>query len=803
MEIRYTKLFSKIIEDSLALAKSMSHEFVTPEHILTSLSTLPQFNEALAMLDVSGEKLNAEMNAYLSTLDKAPLPNEMPEMSYQFQMVVARAAMIADDVDKKKQHVITIPHIVEAIMGLKDSFAEYMLSSRIANKYMQLLSLLDETCKGDTINDLKSNLSVNVVEKHIGNAPIDNFDLSDLPDGINGQHLDDAKMLFVDNISEFYNDYPPIVGRTNELSRMIEAICRCDNNNIMLVGEHGVGKTAMIYALARHLREGKVPRRLKKINVYSIDLISLSSGTMYKGEIENRIRETIDNICNRDSLAIISLEGLHTLMLQNPNSDSAVDVGSLLNNYLSDSCISIIISLSYDEMSKSVHKNKTLMQRFQRIDINEPTEEETIEILTGIKIKYETYHKVEYTPEAIRSTVELSKKHIRDRFLPEKAIDLIDQTGARIEALKRRKKTIEAEDIAESLRVRYNIKAVGEKDEEALMQTLAERMKAKIYGQDDAIDTIVSAVQLWKSGLSDPDKPIANLLFVGPTGVGKTEVARTLAEEMGLPLQRFDMSEYVEKHTVAKLIGSPAGYIGYEDGGLLTEAIIKNPNCVLLLDEIEKAHADIFNVLLQVMDYGSLTDNRGQKANFQNVIIIMTSNAGAQYAHMASLGFGSRTTSGDAMLTEVKKTFKPEFINRLTGTVVFNEMDSHMANLIFDKKVSIFASRLATRQVQMHFTDEARKYLLAKGITKEYGAREIERVVSNVLKPLFVKEILFGKLKKGGIATVVLHGDTLSLEVKKSEKEVTIELSAPSGTHTPQKHTRKISPLKSSDQSGK
>ncbi len=788
MEIKYTQLFSKAIEGALSMARSMEHEYVTPEHILAALCNIPPFVEAVAYVGGSAEELKVELEKYLHSLEKTKRPSEMPDMSYQFQMVIARAAMIAERT-KQKAKLITVPYVVEALFALKDSWAESLLSACVHNKNMQFVEILDRTCSGDEAT-AKSNLSVNVIEKRISTNPIDN----DMP-------IDDEQTpLFVDNISEMCDEYPPIVGRTNELTQMLEALCRCDNNNIMLVGEHGVGKTALVFALASLIRKGNVPKRLRQMNVLSIDVVAMSAGVQYKGEMENRMRAVMESIRTKDESVIICLEGIQSLMVQNQNSDAGVDVVAMLNPYLTDNTTPIICALTFDEMSKSLHRNKSIFNLFQRIDVNEPTIDESIDILNGLKSKYEHYHNAVYTPEAIRSAVELSKKHVRERFLPEKAIDLIDQAGARSEVAKRRRKLIDKDEVEETLRARYNIKAVGEKDESAMLSTLAERMKAKVYGQDDAIDAIVSAVQLWKSGLSDPEKPIANLLFVGPTGVGKTEVARTLAEEMGVPLQRFDMSEYVEKHTVAKLIGSPAGYIGYEDGGLLTEAIIKNPNCVLLLDEIEKAHPDIYNILLQVMDYGSLTDNRGQKASFQNVILIMTSNAGAQYAHMASLGFGSRTTSGDAMLSEVKKMFKPEFVNRLTGMVVFNDMDRHMANLIFDKKISIFAERLSSRMVSMTLSDEAHEWLLSKGITKEYGAREIDRVIGNVLKPLFVKEILFGKLKKGGNVKVVMSNGELKLEVQKeTTKIVTVDLTQPDVVVTTKKTPRRRSTTKASD----
>jgi ATP-dependent Clp protease ATP-binding subunit ClpA len=445
----------------------------------------------------------------------------------------------------------------------------------------------------------------------------------------------------------------------------------------------------------------------------------------------------------------------------------------MLKPYLETGSIRFIGSTTYEEYNRHFSRSKGLVRRFQQIDIPEPTPEETKHILRQLREPYEQFHGVIYDEAALDFAVDASYKFVNDRFLPDKAIDLIDEAGAAKENEKSKKKKKESAattpvtkaDIADVLAktCKVDAMAMNEDEDNSQLESLAPRLLAKIYGQDEAIRQVVEAVQLSKAGLLDDNKPLASLLFVGPTGVGKTEVARVLAKELGITLLRFDMSEYTEKHTVAKLIGSPAGYVGYEDGGLLTDAIRKTPNCVLLLDEIEKAHQDIYNILLQVMDYARLTDNKGRKADFRNVILIMTSNAGAQYAAQANIGFTGKVSRGEAMLKQVKKTFKPEFINRLTGTVVFNDMDREMATLILKKKLGELQEKLTAKQVTMTLSDEAFAQLLEEGFTREYGAREMDRVIAQRLKPLLMKEILFGSLKQGGNVTITTSDGSLSI----------------------------------------
>ena len=573
-------------------------------------------------------------------------------------------------------------------------------------------------------------------------------------------------------MNELYQQHNPLIGREQELERTIQVLCRRDKNNPLHVGEPGVGKTALVWGLARMIEDGKVPERLKGSRIYQLDIGTLLAGTQYRGDFENRIKQIMDGIQEESHKNIVYIDEIHTLVGAGATGEGSMDASNMLKPYLESGSIRFIGSTTYEEYNRYFSRSKGLVRRFQQIDIPEPTPEETKHIVRQLREQYEKFHGVTYDEAALDFAVDASYKFVNDRFLPDKAIDLIDEAGASFESEELRVKSEESAaavvtkaDIAEVLAKTCKVDALAMKEDEdnSVLETLAPRLLAKIYGQDEAIQQVVEAVQLSKAGLLDDNKPLASLLFVGPTGVGKTEVARVLAKELGITLQRFDMSEYTEKHTVAKLIGSPAGYVGYEDGGLLTDAIRKTPNCVLLLDEIEKAHQDIYNILLQVMDYARLTDNKGRKADFRNVILIMTSNAGAQFAGQANIGFTGKVSRGEAMLKQVKKTFKPEFINRLSGTVVFNDMDEQMATLILRKKLGELQEKLTAKQVEMELTDEAFAQLLKEGFTREYGAREMDRVIAQRLKPLLMREILFGSLKQGGKVRVGTDKEKLTI----------------------------------------
>ena len=633
---------------------------------------------------------------------------------------------------------LDVPHLARALLGLEDSWAAYMLKKELAENVEEFMGELISYYE-DTDNDGEE---------------------SDMED--EESHDRQQWKRLVTCLNDTVAEHHPLIGREKELERTIQVLCRKDKNNPLHVGEPGVGKTALVYGLTARIEKGDVPDRLKGCKVFQMDLGTMLAGTQFRGDFEKRIKQVMEGV-QKVGNAIVYIDEIHNLVGAGRGSDGSMDASNMLKPYMEQGSIRFIGSTTYYEYNRYFSKSRGIVRRFQQIDIQEPTVEETIRIIEGLQKQFEAFHHVKYKKEAITYAVEASAKYINERFLPDKAIDLIDEAGAYREIHPTDKKTqyVDKALINDILQRICKIDAMALKEDgNQTLETLEKRIKARIYGQDDAVRMVVEAVQMSKAGLLDENKPLASLLFVGPTGVGKTEVARVLALELGIQLVRFDMSEYTEKHTVAKLIGSPAGYVGYEDGGLLTDAIRKTPNCVLLLDEIEKAHQDIYNILLQVMDYASLTDNKGRKADFRNVVLIMTSNAGAQYAGQA-VGFDANTSRGEAMLRQVKKTFKPEFINRLSGTVVFHDMDLKMAGLILDKKLRELQEKLTLKNVVMRLSVEARKHLLNEGFTREYGAREMDRVIASQLKPLLMRAILFGKLKKGGEAYVDLQNGKL------------------------------------------
>lgn len=732
-EIKQTERASRILNNALECCKSYRHEFIMPEHLLSVLIEDDNFNAALNIF-YSPQVLAGRLEEFLKQVDFVPEGIEYePEVSAQMGKVIESAVQ---DVALSSAESIDTPHLVGGILKLKESWAAYLLKDCLYNKEPNFMSQLINFC------DFDDKLQDETEEKK-GTA---------------------AWQKLVTCMNDHYKRYNPLIGRELELKRTIQVLCRRDKNNPLHVGEAGVGKTALVWGLARLIEEDKVPKRLKGSKIYQLDMGTLLAGTQYRGDFENRIKQIMDGIQEESENNIVYIDEIHTLVGAGATGEGAMDASNMLKPYLESGKIRFIGSTTYEEYNRHFSRSKGLIRRFQQIDLLEPSVEDTKNIIRQLKPRYEEFHEVKYSDEAISFAVDASAKHINDRFLPDKAIDLIDEAGAAME-IDDNVKIIGKKEIADVLSKTCKVDALSEAEDEDFQQleSLANRMLSQIYGQDEAIRQVVESVQMSRAGLLDDNKPLASLLFVGPTGVGKTEVARVLSKELGIALIRLDMSEYTEKHAVAKLIGSPAGYIGYEDGGLLTDAIRKNPNCVLLLDEIEKAHQDIYNILLQVMDYARLTDNKGRHADFRNVVLIMTSNAGAQFASQASIGFNSNVSRGDAMMKQVKKTFKPEFLNRLSGAVVFHDMDKQMATLILQKKLRELDSKLETRQVYMKLSPDAFEYILKEGFTPEYGAREMDRVISQKLKPLLMREILFGSLKKGGNITIDIKDGSLSV----------------------------------------
>ena len=744
-EIRQTERTREVLKETMACCQEYRHEFVMPEHLLLVLTddecfgnTLNDYYPSLSLAEQIEEEL-AKMET---------VPEEKayePEASVQMGHVIEFACQ---QVVNSSAKALDLPHLVMGILSLKESWACYLLKEALGDRESEFMSQLISAYEFD--DRLEEDTSGN------SRQPKEQA----------------AWRRLVTCMNELYEQHNPLIGREQELERTIQVLCRRDKNNPLHVGEPGVGKTALVWGLARMIEDGKVPERLKGSRIYQLDIGTLLAGTQYRGDFENRIKQIMDGIQEESHKNIVYIDEIHTLVGAGATGEGSMDASNMLKPYLESGSIRFIGSTTYEEYNRYFSRSKGLVRRFQQIDIPEPTPEETKHIVRQLREQYEKFHGVTYDEAALDFAVDASYKFVNDRFLPDKAIDLIDEAGASFESEELRVKSEESAtavvtkaDIAEVLAKTCKVDALAMKEDEdnSVLETLAPRLLAKIYGQDEAIQQVVEAVKLSKAGLLDDNKPLASLLFVGPTGVGKTEVARVLAKELGITLQRFDMSEYTEKHTVAKLIGSPAGYVGYEDGGLLTDAIRKTPNCVLLLDEIEKAHQDIYNILLQVMDYARLTDNKGRKADFRNVILIMTSNAGAQFAGQANIGFTGKVSRGEAMLKQVKKTFKPEFINRLSGTVVFNDMDEQMATLILRKKLGELQEKLTAKQVEMTLTDEAFAQLLKEGFTREYGAREMDRVIAQRLKPLLMREILFGSLKQGGKVRVGTDKEKLTI----------------------------------------
>ena len=788
---------------------SYHHEFLMPEHLLLSIIDHPEVVRIMRRMKIDQKSMRQELDAWLKQQERIPkeFSHVKPEPSVLFKAMHSSAYLVnlAGGAGVK----LNVTHFLTAMLTLPYAEAPYLIDKYIGEQGEKFTRLVGEKFPDEEDPEMKelskfSPLLANESEGGLSDEELmnemrafiesgssdfddddedgddgdfwyDDDDDNDEDDGIDNDEYEDPEgwqtgkrhpsdwHKLVTCISDKVDQHNPLIGREKELDRTIQVLCRAEKNNPLHVGEPGVGKTALVFGLAKLINENQVPDRLKGARIYGMDIGQMLAGSQYRGDFEKRIKMVMDGAAKEGNV-IIYIDEIHNMIGAGRGSDGGPDASNMLKQYLEAGDIRFIGSTTYEEYNRYMAKSKGIVRRFQQIDIKEPSVDEAIKILEGLQHKYNIYHGVTYRKDALEYAVRASDKYISNRFLPDKAIDLMDEAGAYLEVhpANRQRSYVTKAVIQQILTKVCKIDAAAIKDEDnSALASLRQRMLDKIYGQDTAVDKVVEAVMMAKAGLIDDDKPMASLLFVGPTGVGKTEVARVLARELGIELVRFDMSEYTEKHAVAKLIGSPAGYVGYEDGGQLTDAIRKTPNCVLLLDEIEKAHSDIYNILLQVMDYARLTDNKGQKADFRNVILIMTSNAGAQYASQANIGFAGNVSRGQAMLAQVKKTFRPEFINRLSDTVVFHDMDRHMAELILDKKLAQLADKLSAKGVSIELTPQTREQLLKWGFTKEYGAREMDRVIGNRLKPVLMKALLFGKLKKGGKAVVKLEGKEL------------------------------------------
>ncbi len=727
--MKLSKDISDMFEGSVEYSLKNKFEYITPEIFLIVLLQNEKFKEAYELCNGDASKLESNLLDYLKTnVDRTE--NETYTFSEGALWVLAYAQRHAEN---SEDELVTIAHVVSGIFHLKESYAVYFMQIQGVEEVdlMRQIAAVEEDFEVYEEND-------------------DDDDLSFLDEDY--EKTSANLKFYAPCLNETLKDINPLIGRKDEIDRTIQVLCRKDKNNPLHMGEPGVGKTAITYGLVQMINEGKVPEPLIGSKVFALDLGGMLAGTQYRGDFEKRFKYVLNEI-SKEEKPIIYLDEIHNLAGAGAVGESSFDAGNMLKAYLSDGHIRFIGATTFEEYKKYFEKNKSLVRRFQNIEIKEPSEAETVEILEGLREKYESFHKVKYEDDVFEYATRMSAKLINERFLPDKAIDLIDEAGSyrKLNPTKGKVQKVGKDVINEVLTkiCRVPVETVNT-DEITGLSTLESRLKKQIFGQDEAVSQVVNAIKFSKAGLTDEDKPLASLLFVGPTGVGKTEIARTLSKELGIKLIRFDMSEYTEKHTVAKLIGAPAGYVGYEEGGLLTEEIRKNPSAVLLLDEIEKAHSDIFNVLLQVMDYATLTDNQGRKADFRNVILIMTSNAGANRLGKPAIGFMGGRADLNVLEEEVKRTFQPEFRNRLNKIVMFHGMDEEMGARVVGKKISELADVLKKKNINLTVDKTARKLIEKKGISTEFGAREVDRVIRNDIKPLLVNDILFGALKNGG-----------------------------------------------------
>ena len=779
-KIRISPILLAATTECCSLATLWRHEYLTPEHLLFSIASNAYFSDALRRYGARSESITDALKIYIDDLETVP-KGEKFELHISVYLDIVRKEMR----ELAGQEVLDAPHLIQVIFNHPEMYACYALTQALHSSNPSdedlFLKLLKRSCAfNNSFDDEDDELSLcsdyirvfgdaecidTPIEIVSDNEAIDDDDDDDeeyenyeyeFPLSGGQSSLSGSEEIswrnYVKVIQFDPQKHNPLIGREAEIARTLQVLCRKEKNNPLHLGDPGVGKTAIIYGIADMLSHNKAPKRILGTTIYQLDLSSLVSGTQYRGEFEKRVKAVMDGIL-KEGNAIVYIDGIHNIVGTGATGESHVDAANLLKPYFENSEIQFIGSTTFADYKRSLANSPSITRYFQQIDIPEPSVDEAINILRGLKSRFERFHGVTYTDDAIEYAVKASARYINNRALPDKAIDLIDEAGAYLELYPDDQMTVTKNSISQVLAKVCKVEHLADSNaDDEHLDTLYERINAKIYGQDEALKSVVEAVQMSRAGLLEENKPVASLLFVGPTGVGKTEVARVLAHEMGMNLVRFDMSEYAEKHTVAKLIGSPAGYVGYDDGGLLTDAIRRTPNCVLLLDEIEKAHPDIYNILLQVMDYASLTDNHGNKADFRHVILIMTSNAGAQHAGKPAVGFNSTVRRGDVMAKAVKSTFKPEFINRLSSVVVFNDLSRHMAELILEKRIKELSERLKPNKITLSISSQCREWLLNKGFTPEYGARELDRVISHSLKSKLMREILFGKLKNGGNA---------------------------------------------------
>ncbi len=749
---------------ALGLANDRRHEYATLEHLLLALGDDADAATVLRACGVDVEKLKRDLTEFLDK-DLAGLVSDRggdPKPTAGFQRVVQRAAI---HVQSSGRDEVTGANVLVALFSERESHAVYFLQ-------------LQDMTRLDAVNFISHGIAKapgRSAPRPVQGAPKGEEEggaaREEREEKPRGGRNQDALSTYCVNLNKkaAQGKIDPLIGREQEVERTIQILCRRTKNNPLYVGDPGVGKTAIAEGLAKRILDGDVPEVLAKSVIYSLDMGSLLAGTRYRGDFEERLKAVVSELEAQPG-AVLFIDEIHTVIGAGATSGGAMDASNLLKPALAQGTLRCIGSTTYKEYRNHFEKDRALVRRFQKIDVNEPSVEDTVKILAGLKTAYEKHHKVKYTPEAIRAAVELSARYIHDRKLPDKAIDVIDEVGASrmLQPEGKRKKTVTLKDIEETIAkiARIPPKTVSADDKEVL-RTLERDLKAMVFGQDRAIEALASAIKLSRAGLRDPEKPIGNYLFSGPTGVGKTEVAKQLAKTLGIEMLRFDMSEYMERHSVSRLIGAPPGYVGFDQGGLLTDGVDQHPHCVLLLDEIEKAHQDLYNILLQVMDHGKLTDHNGKTVDFRNVILIMTTNAGAADLAKPAIGFG-REVRTDEDQEAVKRLFTPEFRNRLDAVIPFAGLSAEIVAQVVEKFVMQLEAQLADRNVTIELSSAAKEWLAEKGYDPLYGARPLARVIQEHVKKPLAEELLFGRLAKGGAVKVGLADGALTFDIKEA-----------------------------------
>lgn len=749
------KDLERTLNEAFIFARENRHEFMTVEHLLLALLDNPSARDALKACGANIESIRSELIQFVKEttpliLEDEDEKNRETQPTLGFQRVLQRAVFHVQSSGKEE---VTGANVLVAIFSEQESQAVYILKKSDVTR----LDVVNFISHGITKNEDEESSSSETDEEESSD--------SDESQSILAKYSANLNQLAADGKID------PLIGRDDELERTIQVLCRRRKNNPLLVGEAGVGKTAIAEGLAYRIVENQVPDVIASATVYSLDLGGLLAGTKYRGDFEKRLKGILKEL-QQDPDAILFIDEIHTIIGAGAASGGVMDASNLLKPKLSTGELRCIGSTTYQEYQGIFEKDRALARRFQKIDITEPSVSDTAKILMGLKSRYEKHHSIRYTNPALHAAAELSAKYINERHLPDKAIDVIDEAGAsqRLLPASKRRKTIGVSDIEHVIAKMARIpeKSVSASDMEVL-QNLGRNLKMVVFGQDQAIETLTDAIRLSRSGLGNDAKPIGSFLFAGPTGVGKTEVTQQLAKVMGVELLRFDMSEYMERHAVSRLIGAPPGYVGFDQGGLLTDAVIKNPYSVVLLDEIEKAHSDIYNILLQVMDHGTLTDNNGRKVDFRNVVLVMTTNAGVQETTRKSIGFQQQDHSHDA-LSEINRTFSPEFRNRLDATIWFNHLDEEVILQVVDKFIVELQAQLDTKGVSIEVTNAARKWLADKGYDKAMGARPMARVIQEDVKKQLANELLFGELVDGGTVKIGTKDGQLDFRFQTNSK---------------------------------